>query len=390
MFETMLARIREQSVEYIFKVQAPACRRLRRSDRVRPAGALDGAVRPRPSPPRLPSAGGNGKKGSLLKKAAARGRARRRHRARRHPEDRPQRSLLLRLGEEVQEVSRRVTAPTIHADQSPAARALALSSPVGSRPRRRRRPGPLPSQAGRLRAGLGRPGAALLRPVEELAPRGFLPRLAFRRGLPRRRVLLDLSTCRFADVPVAVGLIAWALLAAFQGLAWGVAGWLGRVATERLPGGLKALGWAVAWTAVAAACARWTPRLPGDLLEYTQWRYLRLIRSPLSPGRMGSASSSPGSTPRSRRRGTVAGGTAAREERDVGLAAQPGRRRGRRGLRRRGLGAAALRPGETRHVELLQPDVDQYRKWDDRFESDIMADFAGLLTDPSRRRGSPI
>ena len=43
------------------------------------------------------------------------------------------------------------------------------------------------------------------------------------------------STCRFALVPIPIGLLAWALLAGFQGLAWGIVGWLGRFGVERLP-----------------------------------------------------------------------------------------------------------------------------------------------------------
>ncbi len=197
------------------------------------------------------------------------------------------------------------------------------------------------------------------------------------------------STCRFALVPIPISLIAWALLAGFQGLAWGAVGWLGRLGVERLPRWLKPLGWAIAWTAVAVACERWTPRLPGDLLEYTQWRYLPLIQIASLAGPHGL--------------GLVVAWV------NAALAQAWGESRGREipsGQTAGALGASLLaavavwgygasslaaRPVDppSLHVELLQPDVDQYRKWDERYESDIMADFAGLLTDPAAAAWKP-
>ena len=196
------------------------------------------------------------------------------------------------------------------------------------------------------------------------------------------------STCRFGGVPLPISVLAWALLAAFQGLAWGAIGWLGRVVTPRLPAALRALGWAVAWTAVAAACERWTPRLPGDLLEYTQWRYLPLIQiasiaGPHGLGLVVAWVNAALAQAWDDGRSGAAGAPAAR-----GLAASLA---AAAAVWVFGVAALAQRPvsGSARRVELLQPDVDQYRKWDERYESDIMAEFAELLTPPAAEAWKP-
>ena len=84
-------------------------------------------------------------------------------------------------------------------------------------------------------------------------------------------------TCRFAGVPVPVSLLAWAALAAFEGAAWAVFA-AGVYRLARLPAALRPWACAALWTALEFALARWTPRVGCDLLGYTQWRFLTLLQ----------------------------------------------------------------------------------------------------------------
>lgn len=194
------------------------------------------------------------------------------------------------------------------------------------------------------------------------------------------------STCRFAQVPIPIAVIAWAALSAFQGLAWGAFALFGRWAAQALPAPLRSFGWAVAWTAVAVICERWTPRLPGDLLEYTQWRHLSLIQIASLTGphglgfvimfvnaglaqvweeSRGGTETAPKATPGFALALALAG--AAGLYGAWSLAARDQRTR-----------------GETASVHILQPNVDQYEKWDESFSQSINDNLRELLSRPRK------
>jgi apolipoprotein N-acyltransferase len=194
------------------------------------------------------------------------------------------------------------------------------------------------------------------------------------------------STCRFALVPAPVAALAWAALAAFQGLAWGVIALFARWAAQALPARLRSLGWAVAWTAVMVACERWTPRLPGDLLEYTQWRHPSLFQVAAlgGPHALGFivawVNAALAQAWEESRGGEVEAASAT-----PGLALSIALAAAAWGY---GAGSLAGRPepagsGAAR-VEVLQPNVDQYRKWDAAYEQEIEKDFQDLLSAPRR------
>jgi apolipoprotein N-acyltransferase len=192
------------------------------------------------------------------------------------------------------------------------------------------------------------------------------------------------NTCRFAQVPIPVAVLAWAALASFQGLAWGVFAVVGRWAAEALPGRLRSFGWAVAWTAVAFICERWTPRLPGDLLEYTQWRHLSLMQVAALTGPHGlgfiivyvnAALAKVWDESR--------GGRGEAPVATPGLALAMALAIAAGGY---GAWSLASRPTKTdterARVEILQPMVDQYHKWDTAFELEIENNLQDLLASP--------
>jgi apolipoprotein N-acyltransferase len=165
------------------------------------------------------------------------------------------------------------------------------------------------------------------------------------------------STCRFAGLPAPVALLAWSGLAGLLALNWALAGWL----LKRLP----PQPWlqAAAWTAVAFASERFTPRLPGDLLEYTQWNVLPLVQlAAYGPHVLGFL--------------IVLVNSALAHKRQRLLAA--------------GLVFLSLLHGVWRMsphdspavgwVGLLQPNVDQYEKWDEGRAALIEANLAELST----------
>ncbi|MDE2490007.1 MAG: apolipoprotein N-acyltransferase [Elusimicrobia bacterium] len=192
------------------------------------------------------------------------------------------------------------------------------------------------------------------------------------------------ATCRFAKMPPAVGVLALAALSAVLGLNWALTGLLGRALAARAPRLLRPFLWAVVWTAVAAAFERWTPRLAVDLMTYTQGPNLALLQAgawggphlvgflvvlvnaALAEAWLDAPSGAPGPSvvPLSAALGLTAAVWAS--------------------------GAwilAERRPpeGPTARVEILQPDVDQYHKWNMAYVDEILGDFDGLLAVPGSR-----
>ncbi len=190
------------------------------------------------------------------------------------------------------------------------------------------------------------------------------------------------STCRFAGLPRFVSLLAWGALVLFMALSWAVIGGLGRRFAEGRPI-LRPWAWAALWTAVTFFCERWTPRLCTDILGYTQGGHLSLLQasSLLGPHFLGflivaanvvleKAWAESGGQPRQ---------AATASNLAVVMALLAGSwGYGVFELARRD----ALTRGPSARVELLQPAVDQYQKFDAQHARDIIDNFDELLLRP--------
>ncbi|MBI2362777.1 MAG: apolipoprotein N-acyltransferase [Elusimicrobia bacterium] len=193
-------------------------------------------------------------------------------------------------------------------------------------------------------------------------------------------------TCRFAGMGLAASFVAWAALTAVLCLNWALFAAAGRAAAQRLPEAARPWAWAVLWTALEHASLRWTPRLGADLLSYTQWRHAALIQvgalaGPHALGLVIIAFNA-----------ALAGVWAARGGprkellgRAAGLLAPAGLAAGCLGYGLFAMGArldflAAAHRGPTAVV--LQPNIDQYRKWDGAFAAEIRSGFEALLAAP--------
>jgi apolipoprotein N-acyltransferase len=189
------------------------------------------------------------------------------------------------------------------------------------------------------------------------------------------------ATCRFAQIPAPVAALAWAALAAALAVNWALAAYLGRWLTETGSRVLRPWAWALVWTALAAASGWWTPRLSVDTFAYTQWNNLPLIQAgswggPYALGfillLVNAALAEAWIDSRKKEAGSAVAPLA------LGLA----------------LGAAvwihgvvvlSRRPVDQRptaRVEILQPAIDQYRKWDNNAVDEILGGFDELLARP--------
>lgn len=180
------------------------------------------------------------------------------------------------------------------------------------------------------------------------------------------------NTCRFALIPVPIAVLAWALLAGFLGLSWGAATAFGQAAERRLPEAARPLAWALCWAAIAVVLERWTPRIAVDLLEYTQYRHLALIQLASVFGPHGLGALIVWVNVSLQRRSAVNAALA------IGLTAL-GWGWGEWTLLKR-------EPVASEPVWILQPNVDQYQKWDERFEDRILENFRGLLAQPAAKK----
>jgi apolipoprotein N-acyltransferase len=216
----------------------------------------------------------------------------------------------------------------------------------------------------------------------EAAAAGFLAGWAFQAA----SFFWIYATCRFALIPVPVSLLAWGGLSALLAVNWAAAAvvgrWLTRGTGRSSP--LRPWIWAVVFTAVTAATERWTPRIPADMLGYTQWPNLALVQAGSwgGPHLLGFAVllvnaalaeawlDAPSG---------AAGPAAAPLALALALVG---------GLWAHGEAVLLRRPeasGPTARVEILQPNVDQYRKWDAAYVSEILAGFDELLARPGSR-----
>lgn len=183
------------------------------------------------------------------------------------------------------------------------------------------------------------------------------------------------STCRFAGVPAPVSVLAWLSLVSFLALNWGVFSVLAR---ESLGAGEKAWPWvsAAAWVALEFLSARFTPRVGGDLLGYTQWRVLPMLQpsSWFGPHALGFLI-------------VLANGSFAswlvdrRLQRPAPLNVRLASGLGAAWLIAGALMLATSAPpaGLLRKVAILQPNIDQYRKWDTDEAASIKRVLDGLL-----------
>ncbi|MBI3551791.1 MAG: apolipoprotein N-acyltransferase [Elusimicrobia bacterium] len=229
-------------------------------------------------------------------------------------------------------------------------------------------------------------GLCFKRTPRDCAGLGFAAGFAFH-GLV---VYWIYNTCRFAHVPgpwaspavqVASAAAVWAVLAGFLALEWAAAaaasGWL----CARSPRALRPWAWALAWTAVSVAAERWTPRLAGDLPAYSQWRYLSLLQigSIFGPHGLGwlvaAANACVAAAWLELDDGEPSGAAAANLAAVAALIA---------GAWMYGEWCLVSRPpaGSAARVEILQPDVDQYQKFDENFVERIRGNFIELLSRP--------
>jgi apolipoprotein N-acyltransferase len=186
-------------------------------------------------------------------------------------------------------------------------------------------------------------------------------------------------TCRFAGVSVPVSFLALCALAAFLGLNWGVFAALARAFQLRLPAWALPWAWAALLAAIEAAGALFLGvRVAPDVLAYTQWRHPILLQglSWAGPHALGFLILLANGVLLSllrRERGAFANLAAA------GLLLAGWCGYGAQALASRDAGSLGR---EFVRVEILQPNIDQYRKWDERYEGDIRQAFDDLLGRP--------
>jgi apolipoprotein N-acyltransferase len=202
------------------------------------------------------------------------------------------------------------------------------------------------------------------------------------------------ATCRFAQVPAVVSALAVIGLSALLGASWAASAALARSLSGSLPRRARPLVWALCWTAVASVASRWTIRFGVDLLGYTQWTNLGLLQSSSWGGPhlldltimlFNAALAEAWLVSGPRDEGTIledSRGSSPVPALTASLALAAG-------VWGHGAYVLAARPddrGPSARVEILQPAVDQYHKWDEIWIAEILAGYDELL---SRPRPSP-
>jgi apolipoprotein N-acyltransferase len=212
--------------------------------------------------------------------------------------------------------------------------------------------------------------------------------LGFAAGLGDHLVILYwiYPTCRFAQVPVLASALAWFALAAVLAANWAAAAALARWTSPGVPRVLRPLVWALGWTALASFSSRWTARFGVDVLGYTQWNNLNLLQAGSWGGPhvldflivlVNASLAEAWIDCREKKAGAAVASLSAA----LALAA---------GIWAHGACVLASRPetrGETAKVEILQPRIDQYHKFDDAWMAEVFATFEELLARP--RAGAP-
>lgn len=210
--------------------------------------------------------------------------------------------------------------------------------------------------------------------VRRAVPAGFAAGLAY------HAVALHwiYATCRFAQVPAVVSALAVLGLSALLGASWAASAALAGALAGSLPRPLRPLVWALCWTAVASVASRWTVRFGVDLLGYTQWSNLGLLQS--------SAWGGPHLLDFTIMLFNAALAEAWLEDRDDRTAASVALALALAAfVWGHGAWVLASRPadrGPSARVEILQPAVDQYHKWDESWIAEILAGYDELLSRP--------
>jgi apolipoprotein N-acyltransferase len=183
------------------------------------------------------------------------------------------------------------------------------------------------------------------------------------------------ATCRFAQVPVVVCALAVIALAAVLAVNWAAASALASWTSSGFPRAARPWIWALCWTAVAAFASRWTARFGVDLLGYTQWPNVGLLQCGSWGGPhlldftlmlFNAALAEIWLNSRNKKTAMYA----------LTLAA---------GVWAHGAWTLAARPdtrGPAGRVEILQPRIDQYHKWNESWISEILTGYDELLEKP--------
>ena len=194
-------------------------------------------------------------------------------------------------------------------------------------------------------------------------------------------------TCRFAHLSRFVGLVALFALAAFLALSWATIGLFGSWALRGLPLWIKPWSWAAAWTAISFLWNRLTPRLAADFLAYSQWRHPALFQmdSVLGPYGLGAIILAVNAGlgilwNQGPRRGGSRWGTpiaAALGPAAIFLALGACWGKSQLAHRSRFLEPA---PSPTATAVILQPDIDQYHKWDGAYRTENARILSSLVS----------
>lgn len=192
------------------------------------------------------------------------------------------------------------------------------------------------------------------------------------------------STCRFAGINIGVSIIAWTALALFLGLNWGFiclsASW---VSNKKSLTSLRPWIWALFWAAWEVLWLK-TPRLCMDLPSYTQYRYLSFIQidSIFGPQGLGfiivffnAALADIDFHPRMNTNPWIF-----RNLMIAGFLVFGTWIYGRHMMNKN------LKSQNTLQVEILQPNINQYQKWNAGSSDEIISNFETLLSSPSLHR----
>jgi apolipoprotein N-acyltransferase len=184
------------------------------------------------------------------------------------------------------------------------------------------------------------------------------------------------STCRFADIPIPVALLAWSALCAFFALKWALIAATGRWILRKHNLAAPWI-WACGWAGWSAAWEHGTLRPPVDLLAFTQYTHLSLLQanSIFGPYGLGFVIVAFNAS--------LAGFfSAPKKAAWLNFCAAAALV-----LAWGGWGIASLRTrqteGPTAGVQILQPNVDQYQKLDSTSAHAILDNFNELLSRPS-------
>lgn len=208
---------------------------------------------------------------------------------------------------------------------------------------------------------------------------GFISGLVFYSGI----LYWIYFTCRAGELSVPLSILCWLLLSSCLALEWVLFAWLAHLFARTGPG--FAFGTAVAWTLIEwlkvllAQKAAW---FPWFLLAYTQWNYTTIIQVVSVTGPYGLSFAIAFL-------GISAGWYFYQKKPISGLLS---------GLAPAILfgigiwiyGFAVLRMADKQQftgefkVAILQPDIDQYKKWDEKYEKWIISQLMWLLEEASK------